>query len=68
MLPDDDEPEIILILTGFNPNIRDDLDRIARLVAAMLDTGCAGEEITRRLHGWRPSRNASSWPPPEAPL
>jgi len=65
---DDDELEIVLILTGFQPNIRDDLDRIARLVAAMLDTGCAGEEITRRLHGWRPRGQPSSWPPPEAPL
>jgi len=39
-----------------------------RLVAAQLDTDLSEVEITRRLHGWRPSRNASSWPPPEAPL
>jgi len=68
MLPDDDEPEIILILTGFNPNIRDDLDRIARLVAAQLDTDLSEVEITRRLHGWRPREQPSSWPLPEAQL
>jgi len=65
---DDDENTITLNMAGFDVHKRAAFARIVRLVAAQLDTDLSEVEIMRRLHGWRPSRNASSWPPPEAPL
>ena len=48
-------------------DVRATLIRINRLIAAQLDTGLSEDEITRRLHGWRPSgRSSSDWPPREA--
>jgi len=67
-MPVDNEEVITLNVAGFDVHKRAAFARIVRLVAAQLDTDLSEVEIMRRLHGWRPSRNASSWPPPEAPL
>jgi len=65
---DDDENAITLNVAGFDVHKRAAFARIVRLVAAQLDTDLSEVEIMRRLHGWRPREQPSSWPPPEAPL